>query len=135
MKRYLMVPVMLLLGAAPAFAQPNASVTPETRQKIEAVRASVRPQMKPLFEDARAARQSLKAELDKAQPNDATLTQLEDRLASDRQRMQALRVQTQAQLKRELSPREYAQLIVSRHRFGRRMHGGEHRGGGDRTIE
>ena len=122
MKRYL-IPVMLLLGAAPAFAQTNASVTPETKQKIEAVRASVRPQMKPLFEDARAARQALRDELAKAQPDDGTLTQLEDRLASDHQQMQALRMQSQAQLKRELSPRELAQLMLSRPRFGRHMHG------------
>ena len=130
MKRYL-VPVMLLLGAAPAFAQSSSSVTPATRQKIEAVRASVRPQMKPLWQDARAAREELRAELAKAQPDDGKLTQLEDRLASDRQQMQALRVQSQAQLARELSPRERAELILSRKHFGRGMHGGHRHGGGD----
>lgn len=130
MKRYL-VPVMLLLGAAPAFAQSNASsVTPETRQKIEAVRASVRPQMKPLWQDMKATRQSLQAELGKAQPDDGTLTQLENRLMSDRQQMQALRAQSQAELQKQLSPRERAELILSHKGFGRRMHGRHRFGGG-----
>ncbi|HEY1584550.1 MAG TPA: periplasmic heavy metal sensor [Polyangia bacterium] len=129
MKRYL-VPVMLLLGAVPAFAQSNTSVTPETRQKVEAVRAGVKPQMKPLWQDARAAREALRAELAKAQPDDGKLTQLEDRLASDRQQMQALRTQSQAQLARTLSPRERAELILAHKHFGRGMHGGHRHGGG-----
>jgi Spy/CpxP family protein refolding chaperone len=131
MKRYL-IPVMLLLGAAPAFAQgAGANLPPDVQQKIDASRAQFRAQMKPIFEDVRATRQSLRDELQKAQPDDGKLVQLEDRLASDRQQMQALHAQKQAELKRELTPSQYAKLMLSRPRFGRRMHGGGRPGGGD----
>ncbi|HEX8951975.1 MAG TPA: hypothetical protein VF945_09025 [Polyangia bacterium] len=133
MKRYL-IPVMLLVGAAaPAFAQPNdnnSSLDPDLRAKVEVVSARFRDQAKPLWQDARATRESLKTELQKAQPDDGTLVRLEDRLASDRQQMQALHAQQQAELKKELSPRQYAQLVLSRPRFGRRMHGGGRGHGG-----
>ena len=127
MKRYV-IPVMLLLGAAaPAFAQGNGNqaVDPDLRAKVQAVRAQFRDQAKPLWQDARATRESLRAELAKAQPDDATLTQLEDRLASDRQQMMAIRVQGQAELKKELSPKQYAELMLRHRHFGRRFHGGE----------
>ena len=127
MKRYLL-PVMLLIGAAaPAFAQTNVAVTPETQQKIEAARAQFRGEGKPIFEDMRATRQALAAEMQKAQPDDGKLVQLENQLASDRQQMQALHAKQQAALKSQLSPKEYAQLMLSRKHFGRRHHGG---GGG-----
>jgi Spy/CpxP family protein refolding chaperone len=128
MKRYL-IPVMMLLGAAPAFAQTNAAVTPETQQKIEAVRAKFRGQGKPIFEDMRATRTALQTEMQKAQPDDGKLVQLEDRLSSDRQQLQSLHAQKQAALKSQLSPKEYAQLMLSRKHFGRR-HGGN-RGGAE----
>jgi len=134
MKRFV-IPVMLMLGAAaPAFAQsqPNAQVDPDLRAKVEVVSARFRDQAKPLWQDARATRESLKAELQKAQPDDATLVQLEDRLASDRQQMQALHAQKQAELKKELTPKQYAQLMLSHPRFGRRFHGaGRMHGGGE----
>jgi len=134
MKRFV-IPVMLMLGAAaPAFAQPrngNATLDPDLRAKVMAVSAKFRDQAKPIWQDARATRESLKSELAKAQPDDATLVQLEDRLASDRQQMAALHQQKQAELKKELSPRQYAQLVLSRPRFGHRMHGGGAEGGGE----
>ena len=126
MKRHL-IPIMLLVGAAaPAFAQgnANANVDPELRAKVQAVSAQFRDQVKPLWQDARATRESLRAELAKAQPDDATLTQLEDRLASDRQQLMALHGQRQAELKKELTPKQYAELMLRHPRFGRRMHGG-----------
>ncbi len=133
MKRFV-IPVMLMLGAAaPAFAHPNngsASLDPDLRAKVQSVSAKFRDQAKPIWQDARATRESLKSELAKPQPDDATLVQLENRLASDRQQMQALHAQKQAELKKELSPREYAQLMLSRPRFGRHMHGGGAQGGG-----
>ncbi len=127
MKRYL-IPVMLLLGAAPAFAQTHAALAPDAQQKVEATRARFRDQMKPLWQDARATRQSLRAEVQKAQPDDSTLVQLENKLASDRQQMQALHARQQTELKSELTPAQYAQLMLRHPRFGRRMHGGA-RGG------
>ena len=133
MKRFV-IPVMLMLGAAaPAFAQssqPNAQLDPDLRAKVMAVSSRFRDQAKPVWQDARATRESLKAELQKAQPDDATLTQLEDRLASDRQQMQALHAQNQAELKKELTPKQYAQLMLRHRRFGRGFHGGARGQGG-----
>jgi Skp family chaperone for outer membrane proteins len=134
MKRFLVVPVMMLLGAAPAFAQSDvpaaaaaapAAMTPELHQKLEAVRARFMPQVKPIAEDAFATRKALRDEVQKAQPDDGTLTRLEDRLASDRQQLESLRAQKQAELKRELTPQQYAQLMLRHGHFGHRMHGGE----------
>ena len=126
MKRFL-IPVMMVLGAAPAFAQSagtgGGALTPELQQKVEAVRAQFQGQMKPLVQDAFAARRALRDELQKAQPDDGALTQLENRLASDRQQLQSLRAQKQAELKRQLTPQEYAQVMLRRPHFGRRMHG------------
>ena len=134
MKRFV-IPVMLMLGAAaPAFAQPqpNAQLDPDLRAKVEVVSARFRDQAKPIWQDARATRESLKAEVAKAQPDDATLVQLENRLASDRQQMQALHAQKQAELKKELTPKQYAQLMLRHPRFGRRFHGdGRMHGGGE----
>jgi len=127
MKRYL-VPIMMLLGAAPAFAQTNnAAVTPETQQKIQAARAQFREQGKPIFQDMRATRQALQDEMQKATPDDGKLTQLEDRMSSDRQQLQSLHQQQQQALKSQLSPKEYAQLMLSHKHFGRRHFG--NRGG------
>jgi Spy/CpxP family protein refolding chaperone len=95
-----------------------------------AVGAKYRDQAKPIWQDARATRQSLQAELGKAQPDDATLTQLEDRLASDRQQMMAIHQQRNAELKKELTPKQYAELMLRRPRFGRHMHRGEGGQGG-----
>ncbi|MCU1282129.1 MAG: hypothetical protein JWM53_5675 [bacterium] len=134
MKRMLLT-AMLMLGAAPAFAQPStgttATISPELRQKLQATRSRYKDQMKPLWQDARAARQALGAEMQKAQPDDGALTQLEDRLAGDRQKMQALHASQQAELRKQLTPRELAQLMLSHKGFGRHMHGGGHDGGGD----
>jgi|SRR6476661_6056889 Spy/CpxP family protein refolding chaperone len=129
MKRYL-IPVMMLLGAAPAFAQTNAAVTPETQQKIQAARAQFREQGKPIFQDMRSTREALQSEMAKATPDDGTLKQLEDRMASDRQQLQSLHQQQQQALKAQLSPKEYAQLMLSHKHFGRRHFGNR---GGDGT--
>lgn len=125
MNRYL-VPVMLLVGAAsPAFAEPAASaVTPETQQKIDTVRATFHAQIMPIAKDARATRQALRAELAKAEPDDATLSQLEQRLADDRTQMQALHAQTQADLEQQLTPRELGEIMLDPPRFGHRAQNG-----------
>ena len=138
MKRFIL-PVMLMLGAAaPAFAQPEgggAQLDPALRAKVQAMMSGVRDQAKPIWQDARTTREALKAEMQKAQPDDATLVQLEDRLASDRQQLQALRADKQAELKKQLSPKEYAQLMLARHHFGRRFHGGGRMQGGGGGAE
>lgn len=139
MKRFV-VPVLLLLGAAPAFASPaqggalppSLGLTPEAQQAVMATRAKFKDQMKPLWQDARTAHQSLRAELQKPQPDDATLSQLEDRLATNRQQMMALQQQKQAELRKELTPTQYAKLMQARARFfGRHMHGRHGVNGGE----
>jgi Spy/CpxP family protein refolding chaperone len=131
MKRFV-VPMLLLLGAAPAFASPsqpgqglqNLGLTPDAQQAVMNTRTRFKDQMKPVWQDARAAHEALRAELQKAQPNDATLSSLEDRLASDRQQMVSLQQQKQAELRKELTPTQYAKLMQVRARFfGRHMHG------------
>ena len=139
MKRFLVVPVMLLLGAAPAFASPgqgqgqnlqNLGLSADAQAQVQATRAKYRDQLKPLFQDMRTTHQSLRAEMQKATPDDATLSQLEDRLTSDRQQMMTIRGQQQAELRKELTPSQYAKLMMARARFfGRHGHGGRGQGG------
>jgi Spy/CpxP family protein refolding chaperone len=135
MKRFL-VPVMLLLGAAPAFAAPgqgqnlqNLGLTPDAQAQVQATRTKYRDQLNPLFQDMKATHQSMRTELQKSSPDDATLSQLTDKLQSDRQQMMSIRQQQNAELRKELTPTQYAKLMMARARFfGRHMHG--HRGQG-----
>jgi Spy/CpxP family protein refolding chaperone len=153
MKRFVL-PVMLLLGAAPAFAQTAPTTTSDQarQEMIDAridtlgarlgldaaglarFRATVEhfgSQSKPLRQDLFATRGALRDELAKAQPDDGKLTQLTDRLASDRQQMQSLEAQKLAELRHELTPQQYAKLMMARGRFfGRHMHGQHARGAG-----
>jgi Spy/CpxP family protein refolding chaperone len=150
----LLIPVMLLLGAAPAFAQTtDPAATQQAKQemigaRLDAMgarlgldaagmtqfRATVErfaSQTKPLRQDLFATRRSLKDELAKPQPNPATVTQLTDRLSTDRQQMQTLQTQKMAELRRELTPEQYAKLVMARgHFFGRHGHGHHGRGAG-----
>jgi hypothetical protein len=136
MKR-LLVPVMLLLGAVPAFASPSSheqnlqklGLSADSVAQVQATQTRFRDQMKPIWQDARAAHEAMRSELAKAAPDEGTLSKLEDRLASDRQQMQSLQTQKQAELRKELSPSQYAKLMQARARFfGRHMHG-KHGGG------
>ncbi|MGZ3427584.1 MAG: Spy/CpxP family protein refolding chaperone [Polyangia bacterium] len=152
MKRFVL-PVMLLLGAAPAFAQSAPTTTDQARQEmidarvdslgarlgldaagLASFRATVErfgSQSKPLRQDLFATRGALRDELAKAQPDDGKLAQLTDRLASDRQQMQSLEAQKLAELRHQLTPQQYAKLMLARGRFfGRHMHGQHARGGG-----
>jgi Spy/CpxP family protein refolding chaperone len=153
MNRFLL-PVMLLLGAAPAFAQP-ASTPTQQQAKQEMIDARVDAagaklgldaaglasfrdtverfgsQSKPLRQDLFATRGALRDEMAKAQPDSGKLSQLTDRLASDRQQLQTVQVQKMAELRRQLTPEQYAKLMLARGgRFGRHMHGQHARGDG-----
>jgi dsDNA-specific endonuclease/ATPase MutS2 len=132
MKRYLLSAMLLLGAAAPALANEGAAkanLSPELSQKVQAERGKYKDQLKPLWQDMRDANQALRAEMAKAQPSDATLAQLEERIAGDRAKMQQLHQQMQSELKSQLSPKEIAQLMIARQdHFGRRFH---HRGGGE----
>src|SRR4051812_38391181 len=134
MKRYLFSAMLLLGAATPALANEGATaskLSPELQQKVQASRSRFKDQMKPLWQDMKSANEALRAEMAKAQPSDATLQQVEDRLAGDRGKMQALHQQMQSELRAQLSPKEVAQLMIARQdHFGRRFHHG-HRGGGE----
>jgi heavy-metal resistance protein len=133
MKRYLLSAMLLLGAATPALANEGATtskLSPELQQKVQANRGKYKDQMKPLWQDMRDANQSLRTEMAKPQPSDATLSQLEDRIAGDRQKMQQLHQQAQSELRAQLSPKEIAQLMIARQEhFGRGFH--HHRGGGE----
>ncbi len=125
MKRMLLSAMLLFGAATPALANEGATakLSPEIRQKVQDTRARYKEQFAPLMRDARSARQALRDEMKKAQPNATTLSQLEDRIVDDRQKLEALRDQVQKELRGELSPEQYAQLMIARQdRFGRRMH-------------
>jgi Spy/CpxP family protein refolding chaperone len=144
MKR-LLLPMMLLLGGAPAFASPApAAATPAKQEltdaridaygarlgldagELERFRATMvryRTELLPLRSDARAARASLGEELAREKPDDGKLTQLSERLANDRERMRTVEAQRMSELRRELTPQQYAKLLLSRsHHDGRRGH-------------
>jgi Spy/CpxP family protein refolding chaperone len=97
------------------------------KAKLEATFASYGAQMRPVWQDMRQTREALRAEL--AGAKDATrLSSLTAQLSTDHAKLQALRTAKMNELQGELTPEQYAQLIVSRHEgrgFHHRRHGGE----------
>jgi hypothetical protein len=149
---------MLLLGA-PAFAQTSDAVDRQAQvhMAVEAEMsqlvaklgldsagaaalkqtfAKYRAQMQPVRQDLWQSVKAMRQELASAKPDTARLSQLEDQVAGDRQKMQAIETARAAELRQQLTPVQYAQLIVSRRAFGRELRHrlrGEHRrwGGGE----
>ncbi len=149
MKRTLLIALFGILGAAPAFAQPATGAPVDhdgergargerlvdklgldaaAAAKVRATFDKYRGELEPLRSDARKTRQALAAEVASAQPDAAKLTSLTDELGSDRQQMMSLAQERAAELKSELTPVQYAKLVLAQHRFGRRF--GHHRGRG-----
>jgi Spy/CpxP family protein refolding chaperone len=150
---------MLLLAGAPAFAQTGSGQHAQMRQQImdnelsqlasklgldQAGTARFRQtftkyqaQLGPLHREQWQTRRALKDELATPQPNAARLTQLTDELSSNRQQMQAIEAQRSAELKQQLTPQQYAQLVVSRreikHDIRKQMHA--LRGSGDASKQ
>jgi Spy/CpxP family protein refolding chaperone len=140
--------LMMLLAGAPAFAQaaPSSGAAVESSSsdaRLEArmdklsqrlgldpaesaaVRATFtkyHAQLAPLRQNAIQTRQALRAELGKATPDEARISQLTDQLASQKQQMQAVHKQKMQELRGELSPSQFARLMTGRHQFGRRSH-------------
>jgi Spy/CpxP family protein refolding chaperone len=144
-------PLMLLLAGSPALAQSNQpptgaageSTATEKKQIIDnemrqmasklglsstetaqfmQTQEKYFSQMQPLWQDAQQAEESLKAELAKPKPDQKRLSQLSDQLTGDHQRIVALQTQKMADLKRQLTPEQYAKLLVSRRAMGREIH-------------
>jgi Spy/CpxP family protein refolding chaperone len=80
----------------------------------------------PLRKDAFETREELGRELSVATPNRARITELTDRMLRDRREMRSLEEHRMSELRSQLTPEQYARLIVShegRGHHGRRMHG------------
>jgi Spy/CpxP family protein refolding chaperone len=141
MKR-LVLPLMLLLGA-PAFAQGapstdrqpqpaadadagqlatklglDSAATAALRQTFAKYQAQLQPVRQDLWQTVKAIRQELAA----PQPNSSRLAQLEDQLTSDKQKLQSIETSRSAELRAQLTPVQYGQLIINRRGFGRGMH-------------
>jgi Spy/CpxP family protein refolding chaperone len=154
--RKMMLPLMMLLASAPAFAQSGgdagATVSAERRQafqqkmdeRVSALAAKLgldaagtaalrqtftryQAQLAPLRRDSWQTRKALKQELANPQPDRAKLQQLADELTSNRQKMAAINDQRLADLRSQLTPEQYAKLVASRPMGGRMHHWG--RGG------
>jgi Skp family chaperone for outer membrane proteins len=141
MYKLTMLSLLGLLTAGSAMAQttaPTASpVNVETRQQkmearldklaarlgldaqgkaaLESTFARYREQMQPVRQDVRQTRQALRAELRGAK-DAKRLASLTAQLSSDRQKLQSLRAAKMSALQQQLTPAQYAQLVVSRHK-------------------
>jgi Spy/CpxP family protein refolding chaperone len=139
--RRMMIPLMLLLAGAPALAQ---TVSDEARQeraerrvdrlsarlgldeataaKVRATfdkyRAEAQPARKTMWQSRRALREALAAPA----PDQTRVAQLNDELTGARHALQAIHAQRMAELKAELTPAQYAKLLVDRGAFGRGGH-------------
>ena len=159
--RKMMVPLMMLLASAPAFAQgvgadgAGANGDPAARaamrqqfaekrlasmsQKLgldaagtaalKATFTKYQAQLSPLRQDSWQTRQALRQELANATPNQDRISQLTEQLTANRQKMASIVSQRQVELKGQLTPEQYAKLVMGHHGFGRHG-GGHHRGGG-----
>lgn len=148
--RRAILPLMLLLGSAPAFAHgvDNGDRT-EVRQKmmdqrfdqlvsklgLDAAGAArlkstfekYRSQLMPLRKAQWDTRKQVEAELASQTPDQAKLRVLTDQLTANRQQMESLEQQRTADLKSQLTAQQFAQLVVAHHhgRWHHHMRGGE----------
>jgi Spy/CpxP family protein refolding chaperone len=134
---------MLLLAGAPAFAQTGSGPSAQRQQimdnelsqlasklgldpagtaRFRQTLAKYQAQLGPLHREQWQARKALKDELAAPQPNAARLTQLTDELTNNRQTMQTIEAQRSAELRQQLTPQQFAQLVVSRREMMRDMH-------------
>lgn len=84
--------------------------------------AKYRAQLQPLRQTQWQTAKALRAELANAQPNASKLSQLDDQLIANRQQMQSIEQQRTSELKTQLTPEQFSQLLMSRHEMGREMH-------------
>jgi Spy/CpxP family protein refolding chaperone len=145
------LPILMLLAGAPAFAQTQAAPATSTtdsraqqRQQfvdqeiaqlttklglsadganqLKQTFAKYQGQLQPLRQSTWQTAKALKQELTAAKPDSSKLGQLSDQLIANRQQMQSIEQQRTAELKSQLTPQQFAQLLVSRHQMGREMH-------------
>ena len=141
-KKTMVVAMLGLLGAAPAFAHEGRSPEAQKEWKTERMNRlseklgldaagearlqeifqKFRAQAAPLMQDARATREALKAELASPTPDEAKVSALTGKLQSTRDQMRAIGQQRSEELKAALTPTQYAKLMMGHHRFGRGFH-------------
>jgi Spy/CpxP family protein refolding chaperone len=146
MKRTMLSLLLLLGSGATALAAPGPR-SPEARKEMAehrfeklasrleldatqtaAVRATFeksRAQATPIWQAQRATRQALKAELAAPQPNEARVKDLTAQLTAGRQQLQSIRAARTAELQQELTPQQFAKMLVAKEggfRHGRGMH-------------
>jgi Spy/CpxP family protein refolding chaperone len=135
----MMVGLLSLFGAS-ALAHPAVAAAPGKRierrldqlvgelrldarqaDSFRATFAKYRAQLAPLRQDALQTRRALRGALAAPQPDDRRVAQLTDQLASDRRQMRDVESQRMSDLKEQLTPTQYARLVLERHeaRMGR----------------
>jgi Spy/CpxP family protein refolding chaperone len=141
-KKTMVLAMLGLLGAAPAFAHEGRSPEAQKEWKTERMNRlaerlgldaagearlqeifqKFRGQAAPLMKEARETRLALQEELAAKTPNEAKVSALSGKLQEAREQMRAIGQQRSLELKAALTPTQYAKLMMSRHRFGRGFH-------------
>ena len=146
------LPILMLLAGAPAFAQTQAAptapaassdraqqhqqfvdqeltqltsklgLTGDAANQLKQTFAKYQTQLQPLRQSQWQTMKSLRTELAASAPDASKLSQLSDQLIANRQQMQTIEQQRTQELKTQLTPQQFAQLIMSRHQMGREMH-------------
>ena len=125
MKRTMILSVLGLLAAVPAFAGEGGKLAEKlglddaSRAKVQQTFEKFRAQMAPVRKDAQEIRRELSAELANAQPNDGKVSALLVKLRTDRQQMMTIREARATELQKELTPTQLAKLMMAR---GHRHH-------------
>jgi hypothetical protein len=133
MNRIMMM--VMVLASAPALAHPGSrsgagqpGVVGEERFELRLSRAGVDPtavanlrpdlvkyaqELAPLKQNAWQTRRALNEALSNPQPDEAAITRLTEQLSTDREQMRQLRAQEMDLVRRQLTPEQYARLLVT----------------------
>jgi Spy/CpxP family protein refolding chaperone len=127
MKRMLVA--LMLMAAVPAFAggrhlAAELGLDAAATAKLRDTFLKHRDQMMALRKTSWETRQALEQQLASERPDQRQVVQLTDQLTRNRQEMHTIRAKQMAELKQQLTPEQYARLILSRHHRGH--HGKRH---------
>ena len=114
---------MLLLGllglAVPAFAHEKgerlAGLDDAAKVKVQQTFEKYRSQIQPLRQDLKQTRLALREQLDSGSPDEGKVSALTTQLQSDRRQMMTIAQKRADELKGELTPSQYARLMMARH--------------------
>jgi Heavy-metal resistance len=148
----LMIPLFTLMMAGTAVAQTNPGAAAPAATSRAAIRQEVRSQemdalvarlgldasaaanlrttfarygaqVAPLRKDARVTRHALKEELKSGSPDQGRVSSLTAQLMNDRAQLRTIQSARLEAVKAQLTPTQFAQLIVSRREMGRQFRG------------